>query len=525
MPDNNELVSDHKQTIINEKRRDLVMYNETPLEQVDELMKSAVESGQYLKKRSVNDRATLMYAIAEKIELLGDALIEAAKEETSLPEARLVGEKARTVFQWRSYADAILAGSCLSASIDTAKPEKTPPKPDLRKIMVPVGPVAVFGASNFPFAFSTAGGDTASAIAAGCPVIVKAHPGHPKTSTIMANAIKEAIVEADWPEGIFNHIYGASKESGAYLVSHKAIKSVAFTGSFQGGKALFDLAAKREEPIPVFAEMGSVNPVFVLPNKLAADPQRLANQYIASLTLGVGQFCTNPGVLIAYENEHLAQFKEALATAAQKIAPANMLHEGIAKSYAAKKQAVLAQQGVAIIAKAQQEAEDGQGAVLLAEAKGESLLENEALLDEVFGPFGLIVYCKDKEEVLAVANKLNGQLTITLAADEADLDQHQDLVEILKEKCGRLLFNGWPTGVEVCLSMQHGGPYPASTDSRFTSVGADAIKRFLRPLAYQNWPDSLLPDELKNSNPQRIYRTVNNVLTKDALSADSLTNP
>lgn len=495
------------------------MYTETSKEEIEAIFERAADAFQYLKKRSIADRVKLMHAIADKIESLGPELIDTAKEETALPEARLLGEKGRTVFQWRNYADALAYGSCLELSIDTAVPDKTPPKPDLRKMKVGLGPVVVFGASNFPFAFSTVGGDTASALAAGCPVIVKAHPAHPKTSTLMAEAIKSAIQEAQGHSGIFHHVYGHSKESGAFLVNHPATKSVAFTGSFQGGKALFDLAAKRAEPIPVFAEMGSVNPVFVLPNKLKTDPRALADQYVASLTLGVGQFCTNPGLLIACASAGFEQLKENVAAGIQAVAPAEMLHAGIAASYVAKQEELLTQQEVTVLTAAREEAAEGQGGALVAEVPGNHVLTNDVLLDEVFGPFGLLVSCRDEKEMLAVAKKLDGQLTITLAADEDDMRQHQELLEVLKDKCGRLLFNGMPTGVEVCTAMQHGGPFPATTDSRFTSVGADAIRRFLRPLSFQNWPDSLLPDALKDSNPLGIYRMVNNVWTKDVVSA------
>ncbi|QNL50746.1 aldehyde dehydrogenase (NADP(+)) [Olivibacter sp. SDN3] len=495
------------------------MYKETSKEEITTAFEKATEAFQYLKNQSIADRATLMYAIADKIASLGSNLIDTAMAETALPEARLVGERARTVFQWRSYADALVAGNCLELSIDTAVPDKTPPKPDLRKMKVGLGPVVVFGASNFPFAFSTAGGDTASALAAGCPVIVKAHPAHPKTSTLMAEAIKSAIEKAKAHPGVFHHVYGDSKESGAFLVHHPATKAVAFTGSFQGGKALFDLAAKRKEPIPVFAEMGSINPLFVLPNKLQADPEALAVQYVASLTLGVGQFCTNPGVLAGISSAAFEQLKEHIVRGVQAVAPARMLHGGIAASYVSKQEQLLANEEVEVLAAAREEAAEGQGRALVAEVAADRLLLNGALFEEVFGPFGLIVSCRDEAEMLAVAKKLDGQLTITLVADEDDIRQHQDLVEELKDKCGRLLFNGMPTGVEVCTAMQHGGPFPATTDSRFTSVGPDAIRRFLRPLAFQNWPDSLLPDALKNSNPLGVFRMVNNVWTKEPIAA------
>jgi alpha-ketoglutaric semialdehyde dehydrogenase len=487
-------------------------------EELDRIVQKAQDAFLISKKFSLQKRIAFMRAVADEIEALGPELIQTAQEESHLPEGRLVGEKARTIFQWRSYADAVERGDSLDASIDTANTERTPPKPDLRKTAVPLGVVAVFGASNFPFAFSTAGGDTASAIAAGCPVIVKAHEGHPKTSGIMADAISRAVVKSEMPEGTFSHVYSSTYETGQQLVRHPLIKAVGFTGSYRGGKALVDLANERPEPIPVFAEMGSVNPLYLFENKLGSAPQELAKQYAGSLTLGVGQFCTNPGLVVGTAGEELDQFIEALKAEIVKISPASMLNENVAKGYVENRKKVITQSGVEVLAVSETEAAEGQGLPTVATVAGVELLVNPALLHEVFGPFALIVQCKDALEMLAVTEKLEGQLTVSLFATNEDLADHEEIISVLQTKCGRILFNNFPTGVEVCKSMHHGGPFPSASNSAFTSVGADSIRRFVRPLSFQNWPDDFLPDELKNANPLNIWRTVDNVKTKQAVT-------
>lgn len=458
-----------------------------------------------------------MRAIARALEAGGEELVQTAMRETHLPEARLKNEKGRTVFQLDSYADACEKGDWLDVRIDTALPDRNPPKPDIRKTLVPLGPVVVFGSSNFPFAFSTAGGDTATALAAGCPVIVKAHPGHPHTSTLVAELILQAAAQCGMPEGVFAHVYGASFEVGEALVKHPLTKAVGFTGSYTGGKQLFDWGAGRKEPIPVFAEMGSINPVFLLPEKLKAAPVELAKMYAASVTLGVGQFCTNPGLILGVDGEALQQFIEAMGDEIKKIVPAAMLHGGIATAYSDKRRKALAQEDVLLIAETGEPAGEGCGSATIAAAKAKTFLRNEALQQEVFGPYSLVVRCDTVEEMTQVAQRLEGQLTCTVMATEAELPEHSGLIEAITDRCGRLILNGVPTGVEVCLSMQHGGPFPASTDARFTSVGSDGIKRFVRPVAFQNWPDAFLPDELKNENPLNIFRTVNNELTRESL--------
>ena len=455
-----------------------------------------------------------MNTIADEIEALGDELLQTAHEETHLPLARLTGEKGRTVMQWRTYGAALAAGSVLDVRIDTALPDRTPPRPDIRKTYVGLGPVVVFGASNFPFAFSTAGGDTASAIAAGCPVIVKAHSAHTRTAGIMAAAIQRGVKKAGYPEGTFAQVFSNSREISQSLVKHPLVKAVGFTGSYAGGKALFDIANQRPEPIPVFSEMGSVNPVFVLPEKMKNAPVETAQQYVASLTLGVGQFCTNPGIIIVPED--CQEFLTALVAAAEQVAPCKMLHEGIADAYVQNKAAVSSQENVRVLLGASS-SEKGIGAASLALASAGDFLANNTLQEEVFGPFGLVVTYRSPEQMTDIARKIHGQLTCTILGEEAEIREYEELLLCITEKCGRLLFNGFPTGVEVVSAMHHSGPFPACTDSRFTSVGPDAIRRFARPVSYQNVPDAYLPAELKNSNPLGHYRLVNGKITQEAL--------
>lgn len=484
---------------------------------IDKAVQQAWQAFHIYRNFSLKQRADFMRAIAAELEAAGDALIQVAMTESHLPEARLRSERARTIFQLNSYADACEGGNWLDARIDTAVPDKNPPKPDIRKMLIPLGPVAVFGASNFPFAYSTAGGDTASAFAAGCPVIVKAHPAHAETSELVANCIDKASQKCNMPDGIFTHIHGSDFKAGEALVTHPLVKAVGFTGSFTGGKALFDLANKRKEPIPVFAEMSSINPVFLLPKKMNESAEAIAKMYASSITLGVGQFCTNPGLIIGVEGEALQKFIEVLAGEIKNASPGTMLHTGIAKNFADKRKTALSQNEVKTVAIAEATANQDQGSPTIASASAKAFLNNPVLHQEVFGPYSIVIKCKDIDEMTTVAKNIEGQLTCTLMAADDDIREHSALVEEVKNICGRFILNGVPTGVEVCLSMHHGGPFPATTDSRFTSVGADAIKRFARPIAYQNWPDDLLPDELKNANPLGIWRTVNNELQNKPL--------
>lgn len=494
-------------------------FKDASAEEIDVIMKQAWDAFLAYRKLPLKKRAEFMKAIARSLESIRKEVVPIAMEETHLPEARLNGELSRTIFQLNSYAQAAEEGAWLEARIDTAIPDRTPaPKPDLRKMLVPLGPVVVFGASNFPFAYSTAGGDTACALAAGCPVVVKAHPAHAHTSDLVANAIRQAAAQSTMPPGIFGHVHGASFETGKALVIHPLTKAVGFTGSLAGGKALFDLGAQRKEPIPVFAEMGSINPVFLLPGKLQEDAAGVARTYAASITQGVGQFCTNPGLMFAIESEALDTFTGVLAAELKKAAPGTMLHPGIARAFWQKRASALAQQGVQMEASSLGEAAETQGIPTLASATAEAFLSNPVLHQEVFGPYSLLIKCKHVGEMLECIHHTEGQLTTTLMATDGDMEAYPEVADAVQQLCGRLIMNGVPTGVEVCLAMQHGGPYPATTDSRFTSVGADGIKRFARPLSFQNFSDHLLPAELQNANPLGIWRTINDKLTQDPVS-------
>ena len=493
------------------------MFKDSTAAEIETIMQDAWQAFHVYRKMSLKQRADFMRCIGREMESLGDELIQTAMQETNLPEARLRGERVRTIFQLNSYADFCEGGQWLDARIDTAVPTKAPPKPDIRKMLVPVGPVVVFGASNFPFAYSTAGGDTACAFAAGCPVIVKAHPAHAKTSELVSGAIMKAASASNMPKGVFAHVHGGSIAVGEALVKHPYTKAVGFTGSFAGGKQLFDWGNQRKEPIPVFAEMGSVNPVFLLPEKTKSTAADIAKQYAASITLGSGQFCTNPGIIIGIDNDDLKTFMDILSAEIELIQPAPMLHAGIYKNYVKKKGAALSQAGVETLSAVANPDSGLLGKPAIASTTAKVFLSNPLLHQEVFGPYSIIIRCTDMKEMKEVALQLEGQLTATLMATENDIIQNNELVEAIKNICGRFILNGVPTGVEVCLSMQHGGPFPATTDSRFTSVGADGIKRFARPIAFQNWPDNLLPDELKNDNPLNIWRTVDNELQKAKL--------
>ncbi len=485
--------------------------------EIDEAVRLAVEAHRELKDLGREGRARFLETVAEKIRGLGDPLLERAAAETALPLARLTSERGRTVGQLRMFADLVREGSYLDLRIDHAQPDRQPlPKPDVRQMRIALGPVAVFGASNFPLAFSVAGGDTASALAAGCPVVVKAHPNHPGTSEMVAAAVVAAVEECGLPAGTFSLVHGRSVVVGLRLVQHPAIKAVGFTGSFRGGKALFDAAAARPEPIPVFAEMGSINPVFLLPGVLSERPQAIAEGMAASVTLGVGQFCTNPGVMVAPSGAALEYFIAELGAALTKTPDGTMLHAGIRAGYDEGLARLQAVDGVENVTGMGTPSPPGCRAVaVLLNTAASTFLKQEALRDEVFGPSTLMVRCESRDEILAVAESLPGQLTATLHATDDDLEQYRDLVAILERKAGRLIVNGYPTGVEVCPSMHHGGPFPATTDPRFTSVGTAAITRFLRPVCYQGFPSSHLPEELRDENPGGLLRLVDGVWSRE----------
>lgn len=465
---------------------------------------------------SGKDKASFLKAIATEIEGLGAELIQITMAETNLPEARLLGERGRTCGQLRMFAELLEEGSWVEARIDNALPDRQPlPRVDIRKMLQPIGPVAVFAASNFPFAFSTAGGDTASALAAGCPVVMKGHSGHIKTSELVSLAIAKAAKNTGMPEGVFSLVLGPGASVGKALVEHPAIKAVGFTGSFGGGMALFHLANARKEPIPVFSEMGSINPIVLMPEKLQNEAEAVAKMYAGSITQGVGQFCTNPGLILGVESENLNHFIKILSEEIEKIAPASMLNTGIYNNYVKMREQAINQQLVDTEAVSQIPISgDIQGVPTITSVSGDVFLQNTTLHQEVFGPYSLVVKCKNLAQVEEIISHLEGQLTATLMATEVELLENKGIVDSLRQKVGRLLFNGVPTGVEVSPAMQHGGPFPASTDSRFTSVGPDSIKRFVRPASYQSFPDSLLPDELKKDNPLNIWRLVDGNMTK-----------
>jgi 2,5-dioxopentanoate dehydrogenase len=493
------------------------MFQDAPIEEINAAVDKSWQAFEQYRKFSLKQRAAFMRRIALEIGELGDELITVAGNETNLSDSRLRNERARTIFQLNNYADACERGDWLEARIDTAIPDKNPPKPDLRKMLIPLGPVAVFGAANFPFAYSTAGGDTGCAFAAGCPVIVKAHPAHAATSDLVAQAILRAAEKENMPEGIFHHLHGASNEVGEALIKHPKIKAVGFTGSFLGGRQLFDWANQRKEPIPVFAEMSSINPVFLLGEKLKQSPEEAAKLYASSITVGVGQFCTCPGLIIGIDGDDLRVFMHVLSNQIKKTGPGRMLHTGIFKNYVERRAAALTQQDVETVAVSEKEPTLNEGMPTIATASAAAFINNPVLHQEVFGPYSLVIRCKDDDEMIQVAKHIEGQLTATLMATENDIRDHEELVDEVKNICGRFILNAVPTGLEVCLSVHHGGPYPATTDSRFTSVGADGIKRFARPLCYQNWSNDLLPDELKNENPLGIWRTVNDQLSRQPI--------
>jgi 2,5-dioxopentanoate dehydrogenase len=455
--------------------------------------------------------ASFLEAIAAGLEGQGAALLSRAGAETGLPEARLVSERGRTVGQLRMFAALVREGSWVDARIDHAQPERTPlPRPDVRRMLVPLGPVVVFGASNFPLAFSVCGGDTASALAAGNPVVVKGHPAHPGTSEMAARAVQEAARACGLPPGVFSMVQGASPAVGLALVQHTATQAVAFTGSLAGGRALFDAAAARPKPIPVFAEMGSLNPVFVLPGALKSRAADLGQALGKSMTLGVGQFCTKPGLVVGRQGADLDGFTSSLQSFVTGCPPGTMLHAGIADRYRAGIDRRRSLAALRLLGEAAAPGETpkaaGPAAVFATEAR--AFLGDTSLREELFGPATLVVACESRERMEEVARGLEGQLTVTIHATPEDVREYQGLVAILREKAGRLVFGGMPTGVEVSPAMHHGGPYPATSDPRFTSVGTAAILRFARPVCYQDFPPEWLPPELRDDNPRGLWRLV-----------------
>jgi NADP-dependent aldehyde dehydrogenase len=468
-------------------------------------------------------RAAFLEAIADHILGIGDELIERAHAETGLPVQRLLGERARTVAQLRLFAKVVRDGHFLGCTIDHAQPERQPlPRVDLRLAKVPLGPVAVFGASNFPLAFSVAGGDTASALAAGAPVIVKAHGAHLGTSELVGRAIQAAVKEQGLPEGVFSLLFGSGRTLGEALVSHPVIKAVGFTGSRQGGLALVRMANARREPIPVYAEMSSINPVFVFPHALASRAEAIGQAFADSLTMGAGQFCTNPGLVLAIDGPDLVRFVKAAGEALICKRAQTMLTPGIFDAYCTGTRNVSAVQGVKKVAQGEsagERANAAQAELYVTDAL--RLLAAPELETEIFGPASVVVRARDFDELLRVAEHLEGQLTVTLQIDAGDHADALRLLPVLERKAGRILANGFPTGVEVCHAMVHGGPFPSTSNSMFTSVGATAIDRFLRPVCYQDLPETLLPDAVKETNPLGVWRLVDGEVAAPAQAEDS----
>jgi NADP-dependent aldehyde dehydrogenase len=463
------------------------------------------------------ERAAFLDTVADQIMALGDALVERAMLETALPRARIEGERARTVGQLRMFGNLLREGSWQDPRIDPALPQRTPPRADLRSRLIGVGPVAVFAASNFPLAFSVAGGDTASAFAAGCPVVLKAHSAHPGTSELVARAVVKAVEQCGLPAGVFALLSGTGNGIGQALVAHPAIQAVGFTGSRSGGTALMAVAAARPQPIPVYAEMSSINPVFLLPQALSTRGAQIGKEFAASLVLGVGQFCTNPGLVLAIDSDNggLDDFCAAATAALGDTQPATMLSASIASSYRRGVDALSGHESVTTLLRL--EHEEHQGHAALFRVSSDEFLARSELHAEIFGPASLLVVCKDVADMRAVAEHLEGQLTAALHLEDGtqDVDAARELLPTLERKAGRILVNGFGTGVEVTHAMVHGGPFPATADGRSTSVGTGAIHRFLRPVCYQNLPQSLLPAALRDDNPLGTWRRRDGVLGKE----------
>lgn len=460
-------------------------------------------------------RAAFLYNIGVQLMAAGDELINRANEETALPRPRLEGELTRTVNQSKIFAQMVRHGSFLEARIDHAQPERTPlPKFDLRAMQVPLGPVAIFAASNFPLAFSVAGGDTASALAAGCPVVVKGHPSHPGTSELAGRAVMRAVKESQVPSGVFSLLQAQGFDTGTSLVQHPLVKAVAFTGSLAGGRALFDLACARPDPVPVYAEMGSVNPVFFLPQIIVEQSASLAATLVESITTGVGQFCTSPGLIVVLR-EDADDFLSAVEACLASKPPGVMLNDGIKQKFLSGLSTLTAIAGVVRRGRQSPDLDGCLAAPVLLQTDASTLLDNPVLAEEVFGPSAVIITCDSRDEMLCVAESLHGQLSASVHGTNRELGEFRDLLSVLERKVGRLILNGFPTGVEVCASMHHGGPYPASTDSRSTSVGNYALTRFLRPVCYQNFPQELLPAALCDQNRLDIWRLVDGHFRRD----------
>lgn len=481
-------------------------FHEATTDEINAAVAVAANAFNIYKNKSGKEKAVFLECIATEIEALGEILITTASTETGLPVARITGERGRTTGQLRLFAAMIAKGDWVNAIIDTAQPDRKPlPRADIRQMQIALGPVAVFGASNFPLAFSVAGGDTVSALAAGCPVVFKAHHAHPATCELVGTAIINAAKKCNMPEGVFSMLHGKSNDVGQALVNCPAIKAVGFTGSFKGGKALYDAGVRRREPIPVYAEMSSVNPVVFLPGILKEKSPALAENFAASIVLGAGQFCTNPGVFLLLKNEDSENFITLLKDTLLTKPAAAMLTAGINSAYAKgieKQRQANSVNGLTAF-------EGNQPMPHLLKTDVQTVLNNPGLLEEVFGPSTIAIMANDIDELIHCCKNLEGQLTATVHGTENELADAVNLIQVLQSKASRLNLNGFPTGVEVCNAMVHGGPFPATTDVRTTSVGTQAIYRFTRPVCYQDFLQSMLPDELKDTNPLKIIRLVN----------------
>lgn len=475
--------------------------------EVDRACRLAEQAFDSFRETGLAERALFLRRIGQGILDLGDALIERAQAETGLPKGRIEGERARTIGQLEMFASIVEAGRWIGAIIDSSLPERKPlPRPDLRLRRIALGPVAVFGASNFPLAFSVAGGDTASALAAGCPVVVKSHPSHPGTSELVGRVIQKAVADCRFAEGVFSLLVGKGNAIGQAMVSHPAIKAVGFTGSRQGGLSLMKTAASRPEPIPVYAEMSSINPIFLFPSALEKDAEAIAKGFVDSATLGVGQFCTNPGIVIGIESSGFQQFTSTAEKEMSARSAAPMLSPGIHAAYRTGVERLTSAAGIKTLAHVEPGEGHCLGAPALFSVAGKHILGRPEIAEEVFGPASILVACATPEEMLAIAEQMEGQLTASIFAEESDFDMVRSLIPMLERKVGRIVYKAFPTGVEVSWAMVHGGPFPATSDSRTTSVGASAIDRFLRPISYQNMPAALLPEYLQDSNPSKIPR-------------------
>lgn len=492
-----------------ENKENDVLFTEASAAEIEMAVALASEAFKVFRNVSGVKKSEFLNQIANEIEALGDELIKTYCLESGLPEGRAIGERGRTIFQLRTFANLVKEGSWVEATIDTADPNRQPiPKVDIRKMLIPIGPVVVFGASNFPLAYSTAGGDTAAAFAAGCPVIVKSHPMHAGTGELVASAIINAAEKTGMPNGVFSNLNSSGIEVGATLVKHPQVKAVGFTGSIGGGRALYNMASQRPEPIPVFAEMGSVNPVIILPEATKNKGTEWAKTYAGSITLSSGQFCTNPGLILGIKGDDLTNFIQKLSEEIVKIEPTCMLHPNIIGAFETKKATMQKQAGLRTAASFSEEISSNYGRQAITTVEGATFLQNTALHQEVFGPFSMVVQCENALQLEEIIANLEGQLTGTVLAENVELKNYENVINTLQNRVGRIIFNGVPTGVEVCAAMVHGGPYPASTDSRFTAVGINSIKRWVRPFSFQSWPNNLLPDELKNENPLGISRII-----------------